>query len=59
MQDEQLSFGRESTILKNRGDLSMASRGKDHQDLYIDMKLHYEEQLEKMRQDLNKERSKT
>jgi len=47
MQEEQVSFGRESTIAKVKGDLSVVSRGRDQHDLIImDLKLHYEDKLE-------------
>ena len=53
------SFGRESTIIRNRGDLSIISRSRDQNVMAItDLRLDYENQLEKLRSDLNKERSK-
>ena len=60
MQDEQVSFGRQSTIAKVKNDISVVSRGgRDQQDMIImDLKLHYEEKLEQLKQDLAKERSK-
>ncbi len=59
MHEEMVSFGRESTIIKNKGDISIISRSREQNDMAItDLKLHYEDQLEKLRSDLNKERSK-
>ena len=57
MSDEIASFAREITIHKNR-DTSILSRGRDNPDIITDLKLRYEEQLEKLRVDLQKERSK-
>ena len=59
MQEEMASFGRESTIIRNRGDISIISRSKEQNVMVItDLRLDYENQLEKLRSDLNKERSK-
>jgi len=59
MQEGMASFGRQTTINKNRADLSIISRSIDpNESLILDLKLHYEDQLEKLRSDLNKERSK-
>jgi hypothetical protein len=49
MQEEMASFGRESTIIRNRGDLSIISRSREQNVMAItDLRLDYENQLEKL-----------